>query len=331
VGRRHRRQAVPIEGKESAKWRQAVRHRLRRVGPRCRVVTVADREADVFDVFAVASELRSDWVIRARHDRVLPAPAGRVGATLAQAPVALRVAVEVARPAQHPPRTATVELRAAVVTLDPPREERRQAKAAWRAAHPTVPAVGPAHPGPLTVGLVLVTEPAPPAGVAPLHWLLVTSLPVRTPADLLTCVRYYRLRWLVERFHFVLKRGCQVERLQLEQAARLQRALAIYSAVAAWLLHATYLARVHPDAPATVLLDDDAWQALLTVQYPRRPLPSTPPTAREAIRLIAMLGGFLGRKGDGDPGVQTVWRGFRRLSDLVLAWRLFRNLPGDSP
>ena len=162
VGSRRQRHEVPIEGKESAKWLRGLRNSVGRVGKRCQVVTVADREADVFDVFAVATELTSDWVIRARHDRVLPSEAGKLGAELEQAPLALRTEVEVARQANHNPRTATVEIHATELTLDPPQERSKLAKAAWRGAHPMVPTVGPAHPGPLTVGMILVTEPTPP-------------------------------------------------------------------------------------------------------------------------------------------------------------------------
>ncbi len=326
VGTRHQRHAVPIEGKESAKWLRAVRAATGRVGSRCQVVTVADREADVYELFGLAATLDSDWVIRARHDRRRADAAGSVEAAVAAAPVLVTSTLEVARQANHPPRTATVEVRASQVWVAPPAEKGKRAKAAWREAHPDVPAVGPAQLGELSLGVVRVSEPHPPTGESPVHWLLVTSLPVTTVAEVLTCVHYYRLRWLVERFHFVLKSGCQVERLQLEHGDRLRRALAIYSVVAAWLLHATYLARTTPEAPATVVLDDAAWRVLLTLRYPRQPLPAQPPTVREALRLIARLGGFLARTGDGEPGVQTVWRGFRRLNDMVLTWRIFATL-----
>lgn len=332
VGTRQQRHAVPIEGKESAKWLRAVRATTERVGSRCRVVTVADREADVYELFALTAELASDWVIRARHDRGLAAAAGGgVEAAVAAAPVLTTQTVEVAQAAHHPPRIATLEVRATQVWVAPPAEKGKRAKAAWRAAHPDVPAVGPARVGDLPLGVVLVSEPRPPTGASPVRWLLVTSLPVTTVAEVLTCVQYYRWRWLVERFHFVLKSGCQVEQLQLEQGDRLLRALAIYSVVAAWLLHSTYLARTTPEAPATVLLDETAWRVLWTVHEPHQPLPAQPPTVREALRLIAQLGGFLGRTGDGEPGVKTVWRGFRRLHDLVFAWRIFTTVATASP
>lgn len=330
LGKSEQRAETPIEGKESAKWLRSLRTVTARVGHRCQVVTVADREADVYELFALAAELDGDWLIRARHDRRLANGTGGVEAAVAATPVLATQEVAVARQVNHPPRTALVEVRALEVVLAPPGVKGKQAKAAWRLAHPDVAAVGPTQWGDLPVTVVLVTEPQPPMGTAPLHWLLVTSLPTPTIAAVLTCVHYYRLRWLIERFHYVLKSGCQVEELQLETADRLERALVIYSVVAAWLLEATYLARTIPEAPATVILDDDAWRVLLSLYYPHQPLPTQPPTVQETIRLIARLGGFLARKGDGEPGVKTIWRGFRRLNDMVFAWHHFTTVTNAS-
>ena len=326
LGKSQQRAEVPIEGKESAKWLHPIRAVTKLVGRRCQVVTVADREADIYEVFALADELDCDWVIRARHDRPLADGTGRVEATVAAAPVLATQTIEVARQVNHPSRTAAVEIRALQVSLAPPPEKGTVAKAQWRQAHPEVASVGPTQMDKLPFGVVLVTEPHPPSGTTPVHWLLVTSLPITSVEEVLTCIHYYRLRWLVERFHFVLKSGCQVEKLQLEQANRLERALVIYSVVAAWLLQTTYLARTMPDAPATIILNDDAWRVLLTVHYPHRPLPPEPPTIREAIRLIARLGGFLARTGDGEPGAKTIWRGFRRLNDMAVAYRIFTTV-----
>lgn len=330
VGKSAQRAEVPIEGKESAKWLRALRASAVRVGRHCQVVTVADREADVYELLALATELESDFVIRARHDRQLAGATGTIETAVAAAPVLATQTVEVARQVNHPPRTATVEVRAIQVIVAPPAEKSKTAKAQWRQQHPDVIPVGPALSGDLPMGVVLVTEPQPPPDTAPVHWLLVTSLPVTTTAEVLTAIHYYRLRWLIERFHYVLKTGCRVEHLQLEEADRLRRAAVIYSVVAAWLLEATYRARTTPDVPATIILDDDAWRVLLTIHDPHRPSPSEPPTIRQAVRMIAQLGGFLARTGDGEPGVMTLWRGFRRLNDMVFAWRLLQPLTTTS-
>lgn len=133
------------------------------------------------------------------------------------------------------------------------------------------------------------------------------------------------MRWLVERYHFVLKSGCLVERLQLETAERLRRALVVYSEVAWRLLWLTYEARAHPEAPCTEVFDELTWRLLWVADCPTAVVPVTPPDLRTAVRKIAMLGGFLGRRGDGEPGVKTLWRGLRRLNDIVATYRILRK------
>jgi len=331
MGKTAQRAEIPIEGKESAKWLRSLRRVQQRVDGRCPLVTVADREADVYELFALAAELQSDWVIRACHDRRRVGTGESVAAAVAAAPVLVTQTVEVARQVNHPPRPASVEVRALPVRVSAPRVNGKAAKTQWYRDHPAAPALGPSAIGELSLGVILITEPQPPADVPPVRWLLVTSLPLTTVEEVLTCVQYYRQRWLVERFHYVLKSGCQVERLQLETGQRLSRAVVLYSVVAAWLLLSTYQARITPEAPATTIMDEEAWEVLARVQAPDQPVPTEPPTVREAIRMVARLGGFLGRTGDGDPGVKTIWRGFRRLTELIWAWRIFSQVSSSSP
>jgi hypothetical protein len=115
----------------------------------------------------------------------------------------------------------------------------------------------------------------------------------------------------------VLKSGCHLEKLQLETAGRLERALALYCIVAWWLLYLTYLARNCPDTSCEVVFQTHEWQALHAFTYKTNVLPTTPPSLHEATRLVAKLGGFLARKSDGEPGVQTIWRGLMPVSHVT--------------
>jgi hypothetical protein len=143
---------------------------------------------------------------------------------------------------------------------------------------------------------------------------------VRTLEEAVECARMYGHRWKVERYHYVLKSGCEIEDLQLETADRLERALALYSIVATRLLWLSYGSRSEPDAPCTVALEEEEWR-VLTVMSGKKDL-RQPPKLRDAVHMIARLGGFVGRKLDGEPGVKTLWYGWRRLQDFVLASRL---------
>ena len=131
----------------------------------------------------------------------------------------------------------------------------------------------------------------------------------------------YKYRWQIEDFHLTLKSGCQVEDLQLETADRLIKALLLYSAVALRVVALRDLARQRPNDPCTVLLTAPQWQALYAYIHRRRPDATTPvPSLRQVVRWIGRLGGHLNRKGDGMPGVPTLWRGWRDLAVLVAGY-----------
>jgi hypothetical protein len=330
IGKRHRRKELPVEAKESALWLLGLKETEERLGPTTRVLTVADREADVYELFSLAHELKGDWLIRARHDRNLVGDERHLLAVVEQAPIGACTTVELPRTDEREARRARLNVRRAQIVLVPPRRPVGVIQQ-WWADHPEVEHLAPRKLRPVQAGVVLVDEVDVPEGVKPVRWLLLTSLLVETAEQALACVGYYRLRWLIERYHYVLKSGCGVEKLQLETAERLHRALAVYSEVAWRLLWLTYEVRAHPDAPCTEALDDLSWQVLSFVDCPTASLPTTPPDLQTAVRKIAMLGGFLGRKGDGMPGAKTLWRGLRRLNDMVAAYRILKQHPDILP
>lgn len=99
-----------------------------------------------------------------------------------------------------------------------------------------------------------------------------------------------------------------------------------YSIVAWRLLWLTYEARVNPEASIDTVLETHEWQSLYCMVHQSRHLPPEPPSVWQCVRWIAQLGGFLGRKGDGDPGVKTLWRGFQRLNDMAATWQYLGGL-----
>ena len=123
------------------------------------------------------------------------------------------------------------------------------------------------------------------------------------------------------------KNSCRIEAKQLETAERLKRCLTLYSVIAWRVLYATMLARVAPELPCTVLLDEDEWQALYCRIKRVAIAPAKPPSLRQAVRWIAQLGDFLGRKGDGEPGVTVIWKGLQHLVDLTAMYRILRPAP----
>jgi hypothetical protein len=311
VGKRATRKQRPLAQKESQKWLHSVEavSEAHAHCPQPHMVCIGDREADVYDLFLQERPAGVDLLVRAAWNRRVEAPERYLWAKVAAQPVEATLTVQVARRGAQPAREATVRVRWCVVGLRPPAHRRAERL-------PTV-----------AVWAVLAREEPPPAGVKPLEWLLLTTCAVQSTADAIERVAWYGCRWGIEVLHKVLKSGCRLEARQLGAAEPLQRCLAVYSVIAWRILYATLLSRTMPEASCTVLLAPEEWQALYCAIHRVPTPPATPPPLRQVVRWIAQLGGFLGRRGDGDPGVTVLWRGFQQLTALTFMYRVMRPPP----
>lgn len=308
-GKRRTRSRRVTADKESQRWLDGLATVSQRL-PLARVVVIGDREADLFDLFATPRAAQADLLVRVRdRRRLVEGPVKHLGAAVAAGPPRALTTIEVPRADDRPTRQARLTIRWSPLTV------RRPANHPDRTAPPGV-----------ALWFVEAREEQPPPGVKPLCWLLATTLRIDDVEAALTTLRWYAYRWRIERFHYVLKSGCGVERHRLETPERLERLLATLSVVAWRLLHVTYEARAEPTAPCTRVFSVDQWQVLNLAVRPRQPLPDRPPELAEALRDCARLGGYLDRTRDGPPGVKTLWRGWRRLTDLVEGYRLARQL-----
>jgi hypothetical protein len=309
-GKRKQRRHKETADKESQRWLDTEQAVVTALPADRAIVTISDREGDFYDYFALARRPRQDVLIRAKPRRRLAGCKQLLGVAARSGPVQGTLALQVPRKDDQPPRQATLDVRWGTFALKPP------------STHPRRKELSP-----LPLQAILLEEPTPPAGVKPLSWLLLTTLPVTNLEDATRLARWYTYRWRIERYHFVLKSGCQVEKLQLKTAERLRRALALYAIVAARLLHLMYRSRQDPDASCEPVVAREEWEVLWSHFCPREVLPVHPPTLHQVIRWIARLGGFLARKGDGEPGVKVLWRGLRKLHAMVLGFRLGRARP----
>lgn len=311
-GKRKQCNQKPTVEKETECWRAGLAATVTALGEHPCVVVVGDREADFYDLLAAPRPATVALLLRVRewHRRVVQ-PAGTLKAALeAQRPQA-QFRVEVPRADGKAGRTALLELRWRSLEIQRP------------VNHPD-----PTAPASLRLGFLLAREETPPPGTTAICWLLVSSRAVTTVAEAGQLLGWYALRGRIEQFHYVQKSGCRIEQLQLETAERLACAIATYSLVAWHLLYLTYQARRCPEVTCVAVLPELPWQLLYRATHHRRPLPPQPPTLQETVRWIAQLGGFLGRRRDGLPGVTTLWRGWRRLEDLHAGYLLAR--PPDS-
>lgn len=302
----------PIQDKESYKWLEGIEAVEAAVenlpaAQRPRLIHIFDREGDIHEVLQRISASEHGAVIRvAQKNRTIAGPLGCVAAAIAAAPCLGVKSIDVPAQQGRAKRKAKLELRSRTVTItaDHKKHPHRQA-VVWT--------------------LVEAKEIDAPAGVEPLHWLLWTTEPADTVAQVEEILRLYKLRWLVEDFHLTLKSGCRIEELRLETADRLIKAILMYSAVALRIVALRDLARQSPDTPCTVLLTTDQWQALYGYIQEKPATAATKiPTIRQAVLWIGRLGGHLNRKGDGMPGVRVLWRGWRDLAVLLAGYLVGR-------
>lgn len=304
-----------IEQKESHRWLESLELTQQWIPQDKKVVTVADREADIYDLFALPRRKGSEFLIRACQPRGVKQTATDIDIeslqeAIEKTTVCGELTLELQRTPKRKPRTATLTVRISSLELQPPLH------------HPQRSDLKPVQ-----VQVVWAIEEMPPVGEKAIAWLLLTTLEVTGFEQAERCLRWYTYRWLIERYHYTLKSGCRLEQLQLETADRLERALATYAIVAWRLLWLTYEARSHPTESIEGILPAHYWIALYCHIHQTTVLPEKPPSLADCVRWIARLGGFLGRKSDGEPGVKTLWLGLQRVHDMACIWQLMS--PGD--
>lgn len=319
-GRRRKRKETGRKRKaracrESGRWADVALQASSQLGEApgrpLRVLHVFDREGDVFEALEMLDTLQDSFVVRAVRNRRLQTRDGAadyVEDAVARAPVLGTYALHVPPGPARTGREALLQVRACSVLLLPPLNRQRAGAA-------------------LAVNVVLAEEVLPPEGEAPVRWLLLTREPVASLEGCLAVVHAYTARWRIEEFHMGLKTGCALERRELHEAQRVLRLLALCSVLAWGLLALRDAARASPSPPAAQLLNDVQLQ-LLSQLRPKLP---AHPSAYEALRALATLGGFIGRAGDGEPGWRTLWRGMQELLTAELGYRLALASRSPSP
>ena len=307
-GKKHQRKELPFEAKESVRWLRSLEalERIQGQCPNTQLVSVGDREADIYELFVWASQKpgRPALLVRAERDRLLAQGQEHLWEHVSSQPLAGELEVQVPRRDNRPSRSARLGIRFAAVELRSPQKKQL---------------------GPVRLWAVLAREEQPPVGVPAVEWMLLTTVAVHDFEGAVQKVRWYAGRWGIEIFHRVLKSGCQIENRQLAGADRLEACLAIDLVVAWRIFHLTKLGRQTPDVPCTVYFQEHEWKALVAYVTQNPKVPEQPPKLQAAVRIVASLGGFLGRKGDGEPGTQTMWLGLQRLDDLAAMYEVMRS------
>ncbi|MFP4183674.1 MAG: IS4 family transposase [Halorhodospira sp.] len=300
-----------LDNKESGKWLDShlrASQLQQQLGAGTRVVSVADREGDLFDLLAAAGQGEAaDLLVRAKHDRALADGSGRLNAYLDGLDAAGVQELTIPRRGNQKARTARMAVRFDRVTLKPPQNKRKDP--------------------PVTVYAIRTTEIDPPEGAQPVTWTLLTTVPTTTLEAACERIAWYTRRWQIEVYHRTLKSGCRIQERQLGSADSLEACLGVDLVVAWRVSLLTHQGREHPDAPCSVYFSTEQWKALwVRTGAEQIPEDTDEPTLHEAMRRVAQLGGFLGRKSDGEPGAQTLWKGLQRLDDITDMFRIMLEM-----
>jgi len=286
---------VPIEQKESMRWLDNLRLSCELTGAPERCVHIGDRESDIYELYCLAEDLGTGFLVRSCVDRLAEDGDTTIAKVMAgvQSSGTHEIRFRDARGKQH---QAVLSVKHATMTVRPPIGKQRKYR----------------HQ---QLQIIHAEELNPPEGRAPVFWKLITNLPVETHADAVHKLDWYALRWKIETFFRTLKTGCRIEKVRLTTADRLANYIALCSVVAWRVSWLTMLGRRAPAvSPAAVFTEME--RRLLQNSMPKRER-DVPPDLGFYIRAVARLGGYLDRAADAPPGTTVIWRGFSRLANLV--------------
>jgi hypothetical protein len=306
-GKRYRRKELPIEQKESIKWLRSFQKvaQIQKLCPDTMLISIGDRESDIYELFLEANKDPQGprLLVRAEKTRSRKVEQQFLWEFMAKQDAAGSLQIHVPRRGSRKARDSWVDIRFAKVQLEPPKR------------FPSAASV--------RVWAVYVVEQACEAVKSPIEWMLLSTVEVKSFEDAQQRVEWYSARWGIEVYHRTLKSGCRIKDRQLGTADRIETCLGVDMVVAWRIYHLTMLGREVPEVPCTVFFKDVEWKALCCYVNKTPVAPEKPPSLSEAIYMVGGIGGHLGRKSDGYPGTQTLWRGLQRLDTATEMYAIF--------
>jgi len=320
--RRQKNYTTPIEKKESYRWLENY-HRANEYAaqlPNTLIVSIADREGDIYDIYEEAQEVfskaetKAHYLIRAKTDRKLCTPEDEVNEhkiksrLRSDAPLG-QLVIHVSATQKRKARDAHMTVYAKHVAIALPDKRKKE----------------PSYT-PVKVTAILCVELHPPVGCDTIEWLLLTDLSVATFEEACEKIHWYTCRWQIEIFFKILKSGCTIEKLQLTDK-NFRACLSFYKIIAWRILYLVIIGRECPDLSCECVFSKEEWQTTYVVVRRKKP-PALVPSLNEMIRMIASLGGYLNRKSDPEPGVKTMWLGLKNLQEHIKAKEAFEAVYG---
>jgi len=294
-----------LEEKESFRWVKSLETSTAYLPETVKVITVCDREGDMYELLDAAESGGHLFLIRVAQNRMTMGNSKILDA-IRKKRCALKVEITI-------PRDSRRKLKERDVVLQIRYDH-------FEIKRPKILNKNKELTDSVVVWVIHAREEKPPEGVEPIEWFLMTNEPVETVEEAYERVYYYTQRWKIEMFHYVLKSGCAVEKLQERDIDKTTLLVLMYSVIAVVIMNMTYIARIHPEESCTIFFEEDEWRVLYCAANKTKKPPKKPYTIQEALTYLGRLGGPKRAPSDGPPGVKTVWIGLSTLNTL-LAYR----------
>lgn len=299
----------PIEEKESFRWLTTMEQSSRAIPPEVKLIHVCDREGDMYELFEKGEKENKLFLVRIVQNRLTTTNEKIIDEIKTAVPIG-SIETVIPRDSRRniPKRTAKLNISYKSFEVKKPYSRQKDSH-----LDSTV-----------TMNVIYVREEQTDGQIEPIEWILATNDEISSAEEAFEMVTYYIQRWKIERFHYVLKSGCGIEKIQERSADKIVTLILMYSIIAIRIMNMTYLARINPELPCNCIFEEAEWKILYCTANRTSKEPDGPYEISKAIAYLARLGGFVGAKSDGCPGVKVIWLGLNKLNTLI-EYREFLN------
>lgn len=310
---RYEKKKRPIEEKEIFRWVESydLACEVAKQSPNTQIINMTDREGDFTDLFSVVNARideggkYAEIIVRSCQNRALiekdPATnqCKKLHDELRRSPALGQVEFVIPKTQEREQRLVTQTIKSLTITFRGTQKRK------------------------IKINAVMAIEEKPPKGQEPLCWIFLTTLPVASFEEAVKIIEYYLCRWEIEVFNKILKSGCKIEEKQLKTAERLKILIALFLILAWRIQYLMMIGRVCPEMSCGDIFEECEWKGVYKILNKNLPIPKEPPTLKEFITMIAILGGYIDRSNDPPPGPKVMWKGLVRMNDFALAWEAF--------
>jgi len=300
---------VPIAEKESIRWLENMRQSTALANRPIDCIHIGDRESDIYELFSLADELGTNFLVRTCVERRAEDGDGTLSAQMKKALVKGRHRIE-ARNKKGEPYEADLEIKFERIKVLPPAGKRKDYPA-------------------LALTVIHAMERATPCGREKIEWKLITNLKVNSLKSAIEKLAWYALRWKIEVFHKILKSGCKAEESKLRSSERLVNLISLFCIIGWRVYWLTMLGGAAPELPPSAALNETEVTLLDKLVKTKSETSQKTATVSNYIMKIAKLGGYLARASDSPPGNRVMWRGMSRLNDIQVGFLLASKLVGN--